>query len=51
MKTDQIWLCESVGNLKKIGNQGEAKMNEMNIHIIDDLQRYVRLNGLPKLPI
>ena len=26
-------------------------MNEMNIHTIADLQRYVRSYGLPKLPI
>ena len=26
-------------------------MNEMNIHTIADLQRYVWLYGLPKLPI
>ena len=50
-KIDKIWLCESVGKLNGIGNQGEAKMNEINIHTIDDLQRYVRLYGLSKLPI
>ena len=31
--------------------QGEVKINEMNIHTIADLQRYVRSYGLPKLPI
>ena len=41
MKTDKIWICESVGKLKGIGKQGEAKINETSIHIIDDLQRYV----------
>ena len=41
MKTDKIWLCESVGKPKRIGKQREAKMNEMNIHTISDLQRYV----------
>ena len=41
IKTDKIWLCESVGKLKGIGKQGEVKMNEMKIHTIDDLQRYV----------
>ena len=40
-KTDKIWLCESVGKLKGMGNQGEVKMNEINIHNIADLQRYV----------
>ena len=51
LKTDKIWLCESVGKLKGIGKQGEVKMNEINIHNIADLQRYVRSYGLPKLPI
>ena len=51
IKTDKIWLCESVGKLKGIGKQGEVKINEMNIHTIADLQRYVRSYGLPKLPI
>ena len=41
MKTDKIWLCESVGKLKGIGKQVEAKMNEMSIHTIADLQRHV----------
>ena len=26
IKTDKIWLCESVGKLKGIGKQGEVKM-------------------------
>ena len=51
IKTDKIWICESVGKTKGIGKQGEVKMNEMNIHTISDLQRYVRSYGLPKLPI
>ena len=51
IKTDKIWLCESVGKLKGIGKQGEVKINEINIHTIADLQRYVRSYGLPKLPI
>ena len=41
IKLDNIWLCEYVGNLKAIGNQGKVKMNEMNIHTIVDLQSYV----------
>ena len=41
MKIDKIWLCESVGKLKGIGKHEETKMNEMNIHTIADLQRYV----------
>ena len=51
MKTDKIWICESVGKLKGIGKQGEVKMNDINIHTIADLQRYVRSYGLPKLAI
>ena len=27
IKTDKIWLCESVGKLKGIGKQGELKIN------------------------
>ena len=41
IKTDKIWLCESVGKLKGIGKQGEVKMNEINVHTIADFQRYV----------
>ena len=41
IKTDKIWCYESVGKLKGIGNQGEVKTNEINIHIIADLQMYV----------
>ena len=51
MKTDMIWLCESVGKLKGIGKQGEEKMNEMNIHTIDDLKGYIQSYGSPKLSI
>ena len=51
IKTDKIWLCESVGKLKGIVKQGEVKINEINIHTIADLQRYVQSYGLPKLKI
>ena len=51
IKTDKIWICESVGKLKGIGKQGEVKTNEINIHTIADLQRYVWSYGLPNLPI
>ena len=37
MTAEKICLCESVGKLKGIGNQGYAKMNEMNIHTISNL--------------
>ena len=51
IKTDKIWLYESVGKLKGIGKQGEVKMNEINVYTIADFQRYVRSYGLPKLSI
>ena len=51
IKTDKIWICESIGKLKGIGKQGEVKMNDINIHTIVDLQMYVQSYGLPKLPI
>ena len=51
IKTYKICLFESVGKLKLIGNQGESKINEINIHTIIDIKRHVRLYGLPKIPI
>ena len=51
IKTDKIWLCESVVKLKGIGKQGEVKMHEINVHTIADLQRCVQSHGLPKLSI
>ena len=51
MKTDKIWICEYVDKLKGIGKHGEAKMNEMNIHTIANLQRYVQSYGFPMLQI
>ena len=51
IKTDKIWLYESVGKLKGIGKQGEVKINEINVHTIANFQRYVRSYGLPKLSI
>ena len=51
IKTDKIWLCESVGKLKGIGKQGKVKMNKINIHTIADFQRYIRSYGLTKLSI
>ena len=41
IKTDMIWLCEYVGKLKGIGNQGEVKMNEINVHTIAYFQRCI----------
>ena len=51
MKTEKIWICESIGKLKGIVNQGEVKLNEMSIHTIADLRRYVQSYGLPKMSI
>ena len=51
IKIDKIRLCESAGKREGIGKQVEVKMNEINIHTIYDLQRYVRSCGLPKLSI
>ena len=50
-KTENIWICQYVGKLKGIGNQGEVKMNDMNIHTISDLQRYVQSYGFPNMKI
>ena len=41
IKTDKIWICESVGKIKGIGKQGEVKMNEINVHTIANFQRYI----------
>ena len=51
IKTDKIWICESVGKLKGIGKQGEVKMNDINGPTIGDFQRHVQSYGLPNLSI
>ena len=48
-KTDKIWLCESVGKLTGVGQQAKAKMNELSINTIADLQLHVRHHS--KVPI
>ena len=48
-KTDKVWLCESVGKLKGAGHKAKAKMNELSIHTIADLQLHVRYHGIPKV--
>ena len=50
-KTDKLWLCESVGKLKGIGQLAKAKMNELSIHTISNLQLHVCHHGIPKVPI
>ena len=47
--TDKVWLCESVGKLKGVGKLAIAKMNELRINTIADLQLHVRHCG--KVPV
>ena len=47
--TYKVWLCESVGKLKGVGQLAIEKMNELRIHTIADLQLRVRHCG--KVPI
>ena len=42
IKTYKIWIYESVVTIKRVGKQRELKMNEINIHTIDDFQSYVQ---------
>ena len=49
INTDKVWLCEYVGKLKGVGQTATAKMNELIIHTIADLQLHVRHRG--KVPI
>ena len=50
-KKDKLWICESAGKLKWVGQQAKAKMNELSIHTISDLQLHVHHCGTPKVPI
>ena len=50
-KTDKVWICESIGKLKGVGHQGEAKTNELNIYTISDFQHHVNLYVLSKVQI
>ena len=43
--TDKVWICESVGKLKGVGQLEIAKMNELRIHTIANLQLRVRHHG------
>ena len=47
--TDKVWLFESVGKLKGVGQMAISKMNDLRIHTIADLQFHVRHCG--KVPI
>ena len=48
-KTEKVWICESIGNLKGVGQQAKEKTNEFSIHIIDYLQLHVHHHGIPKV--
>ena len=50
-KTDKVWIYESTGKIKGLGQQGKAKTNELSIHKIADLQLHVHHHGIPKVPI
>ena len=47
--TDKVCLCESVDKLKRVGHLEIAKMNELRIHTIADIQLHVSHHG--KVPI
>ena len=38
--TNKVWLCESVGKLKLVGQPEKAKTNELIIHTIADLKSF-----------
>ena len=40
-ETDKVWLCEYVGKIKGVGQLTIAKMNELRIHTIADLQLHI----------
>ena len=46
-----MWLCESVGKLKGVGQQAKAKINELRIHTIAYLQLRIHHHGTPKVHI
>ena len=48
-KTYKVWLYESLGKLKVVGQQAKAKMNELRINTIVDL--YLHHHGIPKVPL
>ena len=50
-KTYKLWICQSVGKLKGIGNQAKPKMKDLSIHTITDLQIHVCHHGIPKVQI
>ena len=50
-KTFKVYICESVGNLKGVGQLAKSKMDELIIHTIADLQLRVHRHGIQKVPI
>ena len=50
-KIDKLWLCESVGKLKGVGQLEKSKMNELSIHTIADLQLHVHHHSIPRVHI
>ena len=50
-KTDKARICESVGKLKGVGQREKAKMNELSIQTIADLQLLVNHNDILKVRI
>ena len=48
---DKVWICESVGKLKGVGQLAKAKTNKLSIHTISDLQLHVHRHGIPKVLI
>ena len=50
-KTDKLWICESVGKLKGVGNQAKVKINELIIHTISYIQLHVCHHDTPKVYI
>ena len=51
LKLDKVWICESVVNLKGLGQQAKVKINELSIHTIADLQLHFHHHGIPKVHI
>ena len=43
--TEKVWLYESVGKLKGVGQLAITKMNELRIHTISDLKLHVHHRG------
>ena len=40
-----------MGKLKLVGQQAKAKINELSMHTIADIQLHVHHHGIPKVPI